>query len=436
MKQFFLFAVAALMMTACSNEDNNVESSSFGMQSASADYAACSLPVQTVSGDITAANGNDHWTSDKVWEIEGIVNVIAGETLTIDPGTYIKAKDLGASTPSGVLVVQKGGKLMAVGTSTAPIVFTSYKLLDCNEFNTPAPGDFGGVIMLGDAPTNMPTSTTIEGLTGSQYSYGGSNPTHNGGTLQYVRIEFGGFDLLAPNSGNEINGLTLGGVGSGTTLDHIQVSYGKDDAFEFFGGTVNASNLIAFAQDDDGFDFDHGYTGTITCALALADFNSTHSTSGGFPDSNAIELDGENTGNTGSHVTHPTINNLTIIGVSTSANATVYENGIHVRKSGKLTLDNAVVTGYPQGVAVESPSTVADLTFTNVGVFGFNQATATVAGTPPVYTAVTIPGVTIATTVNPTVWGMSQPFFNNGTVNLGARNCGNFFGTWTKYSNF
>jgi hypothetical protein len=145
--------------------------------------------------------------------------------------------------------------------------------------------------MLGDAPTNKPSTTVVEGLTGADYQYGGTNANHNAGILKYVRIEFAGYDLLAPNSGNEINSLSLGGVGNGTTLDHIQISYGLDDSFEFFGGTVNATNLISFGAQDDNYDFDYGYTGTISCALALSDYNSQHSQSGNVSDSNGIESD-------------------------------------------------------------------------------------------------------------------------------------------------
>lgn len=440
MKNLFFVALAALSLTACSENETDSNASSFSMQSASAgDYASqCSKPVVTISaGNITAAN--NHWTADTIWEIDGIVNVPSGITLTIDAGTYIKAKPRTDNTATGVLVVQKGGTLNVNGTATAPVVFTSYKLLDCSTATTAAPGDFGGIVILGDAPTNVPTTTTIEGLTGSLYSYGGTNAAHNGGSLTYVRIEFAGFDLLAPNSGNEINGLTLGGVGSGTVLDHIQVSYCKDDSFEFFGGTVNASNLVSFAADDDNFDFDNGYVGTITCALALADFNSTHSLSGGSPDSNGIELDNNAAGSTATPFTRPVINNLTIVGARNSTQGALYENAIHVRRNGKLTLNDAAVTGYAVGILNETVSSAAvnpaDLSFTNVSAHGFTFATASKIGSTTA--ALTISGVTATSTASPAAtWGMTQPFFNTAVPvwNVSPRNCGDFKGTWTNYS--
>jgi hypothetical protein len=429
MRNFFLVAMAALSLTACRQNDSIAEAGSdFNMSAASADYAiGCNLPVQTVSGNITTSN--NHWTADKVWEIDGILNVQSGVTLDIDAGTYIKGKPHADGSASGVLVVQKGGKLNANGTAEAPVVFTSYNLLDCDGETVGAPGDFGGVIILGDAPINTASGTaTIEGLSGSQYEYGGSNSSHNGGSLTYVRIEYAGFDLFGPNSGNEINGLTLGGVGNGTMLNHIQVSYGKDDAFEFFGGTVNASNIIAFAQDDDGFDFDNGYTGTITNALALADINSTHSTSGGVSDTNGIELDNNSTGSLTTLLTHPIINGLTIVGVP--GTNTLYENGIHVRRNGQLTVSDAVVVGYPRGIYVEGTGSLFTSTnFSSVFVHGFN----TDASGPDTNL---IPAANKLTgSISSPIFGMPQPFFNAGGVNLGSRN-GDFFGSWTKYSTF
>ncbi|WP_346985167.1 hypothetical protein [Chryseobacterium sp. POE27] len=422
MRNFLLVAIAALSLTACRQNDSVAEAdSNFDMHSASADYAECSKPVQTVSGNLTTMT----WTSDKIWELDGIVNIPSGVTLTIEAGTFIKAKPSTNGAATGVLVVQKGGKLNANGTASAPVVFTSYNLLDCDSETTGAPGDFGGVVILGDAPTNTGTDTTIEGLSGSQYFYGGTNSSHNGGSLTYVRIEYGGFDI-GINSGNEINGLTLGGVGSGTVLDHIQVSYGKDDAFEWFGGTVNASNLIAFAQDDDGFDFDNGYTGTVTNALALADYNSTHSLSGGSPDSNGIELDNNSGGTVTSLITHPVINNLTVIGAQNGTQGALYENGIHIRRRGSLTLNDALVTGYPTGIRVEGTgSALAPLNLSTIYAHGFTNAT---IGTPTI--------ANVATGSPASVFFLTgNPFFNSGSWTIAPRSW-NYNGVWTKYSGF
>ncbi|MFP3599088.1 hypothetical protein [Chryseobacterium sp. SIMBA_029] len=423
MRKLTLIAAATLSLTACQHDSLADSSTPFEMKSASAEYiTASALPVTTVSGAITS---NTTWSG--VVEINGIVTVKDGATLTIQPGTFIKAKPNAIGEGSGILVITKTGKINATGTESQPIIFTSYKLLDGNEDTTATPGDFGGVVILGDAPTNVPTTTTIEGLTGSDYYFGGTNAAHNAGTLKYVRIEFAGYDFVGANSGNEVNALSLGGVGNGTTLDHIQVSYGQDDSFEFFGGTVNASNLVSFAAEDDNFDFDNGYTGTITCALSLADYNSTHTVSGGSPDSNGIELDNNAGGTSTALLTHPVINNLTIIGASSTANGAVYENGIHIRRNGRLTLNDAVVTGYPTGIRVEgSGSELSSASaYSTIKVHGFSTA---VLGTG----TAGIPVANLLTGAS-SVWGMSQPFFNNGGWNVSPRNCGNFQGIWTKY---
>ncbi|MBP2619584.1 hypothetical protein [Chryseobacterium jejuense] len=429
MKRLTLIAAAALSLTACQNDHLADSSTPFEMKSTSAEYlTASALPVTKVSGPITS---NTTWSG--VIEIDGTVAVKDGATLTIQPGTFIKAKPNAIGEGSGILVITKTGKINATGTESQPIVFTSYRLLDGDEDTTATAGDFGGVILLGDAPTNVPFTTTVEGLptNNPEFYFGGTISGHNAGIMKYVRIEFAGYDFVGANSGNEVNALTLAGVGSGTTLDHIQVSYGQDDSFEFFGGTVNASNLISFAAEDDNFDFDNGYTGTITCALSLADYNSSHTVSGGSPDSNGIELDNNATGTSTALITNPVINNLTIIGAKFGAagQGAAYENGIHIRRHGKLTLNNAVVTGYPVGIKVENTgselSSVSNLA--SIQVHGFTTSV-TGNGTAGIPTANLLTGSTAA------LWGMNQPFFNEGSWNVSPRNCGGFQGAWTKYN--
>lgn len=430
MKKLTLIAAAALSLTACQHDSLADSSNSFDMKSTSAEYiTASTLPVTTVSGTITS---NTTWSG--VIELDGIVTVKDGATLTIQPGTFIKAKPNTIGEGSGILVITKTGHINATGTESQPIIFTSYRLLDGNEDTTAVPGDFGGIVLLGDAPTNVPTTTTVEGLSGVDYQFGGSNSTHSAGTVKYVRIEFAGYDFVGANSGNEVNALTMAGVGSGTTIDHIQVSYGQDDSFEFFGGTVNATNLVSFGAEDDNFDFDNGYTGTITCALALADTNSSHTTSGGVSDTNGIELDNNAGGTTTPLLTHPVINNLTIVGANTNVLSPVagvgpaYENGIHIRRSGRLTLNDAVITGYPTGIKVEGSGSQlsSSSTYSSIKVHGF---TTSVTGTG----TAGIPVANLAVSASADAFGMSQPFYNLGGWNVSPRNCGNFQGSWTKY---
>lgn len=437
MRKLGLILLAVLSISSCHQYDNLTEPSPFEMQRASAEYLTASeLPVTTVSGAIWQ---NTIWSG--VIEIKGVVEVKEGATLTILPGTFIKGKRDSDTGPSGVLIISKRAKINAAGTENQPIVFTSYRLLDGDGDTSASPGDFGGVIILGNAPTNLTSDPGIEGFIGpfgsTPYKFGGYGPNDNSGTLKYVRIEFAGYDLLGPNSGNEINGLTLGGVGSGTVLDHIQVSYSLDDSFEFFGGTVNASNLVSLAPQDDSYDFDNGYTGTISCALALADYNSLHSTNQGYsPDSNGVELDNNYNASSTTLITHPVLNNVTIIGPRNAYQGSWYENGIHVRRNGRLTLNNSVVTGYPVGILLETvsgaPVNLANFSFTNVQSHGFTWATASKVGSAA--SALSIPGVIFTATASPAVnLGMAQPYYNESMWNISPRNCGDFQGIWTKY---
>jgi hypothetical protein len=437
MKKIFLFAIAVLTLNSCQHDDQAAVSS-FEMQPAGADYAAASLlPVTTVSGSITA---NTTWANTSVWEIDGVVRVTGG-TLTINPGTFIKAKP----GTAGVLIICKGAKINAVGTGTgtcAPIIFTSYKLLDNNAATKALPGDFGGLIVLGDAPVNTGVTTNlIEGLTDqsnlSDFYYGGSNSAHNGGTLKYVRIEFAGRKIGAADAGNEVNGLTLGGVGSATVIDHIQVSYGQDDSFEFFGGTVDASYLVSFACDDDNFDFDLGYTGTIDRAIAIANKNSTHSFSGSAVDSNGIELDNDAAGSGNLPITRPLVNHMSIYGVSACADGSLYENGIHVRRNGDLILRNSTVSGYSTGVRAEAGSVITSV---NDKIHAFVNATFDTGTFGSGFTSTVACGTADS-------FGLTTPFYVPGSCVLNftststtagafADSVGDWTSCWTKFCDF
>lgn len=414
-------ALAAITFASSCKKDSNTNDNGFEKRSTVANYAAAAaLPVQTVSGTITV---NTTWDNSKVWQLSGVVTVASGVTLTINPGTYIKSTANTVGVPNGVLVAVRGAKINAIGTAESPIVFTSRNLLDNNAATVPAPGDFGGVILLGKAHVNTTTGTKeIEGLpTGGAYTFGalrGSEVENdNSGTLSYVRIEYAGFNL-SPD--NEVNGLTLGGVGNLTKLDHIEVNYGKDDSFEFFGGSVNANYLISKAADDDNFDFDNGYNGSIRYAVAIADKNSTHSQSGGSSDSNGIESDNnaplEDATFSLLPKTHPKLRNFSIIGTSTT-NAG-YKFGVRNRRGAEIELSNSVITGYPSGFVfndgTESFYASAVTKLTSNDFHGF-VAAITPAGT---YTGNTQSTVTPAPS-----FSMTQPFFNDGVLNFtGATN--------------
>lgn len=426
-------------------------------------FSSCNKDVATPEGDFNAglptgvvqapiptdADGlitKTFLPNDTIWKIDGVSYVEPGQTLTIEAGTFLTSGDFksyddpefGPQELRGVLVVPKTATLIAEGTANAPIVFTSP-----NATNRQA-GDFGGVVILGRARINQPTAQRIEGIPqpdDTDVTYGSTNDTYNtesSGILKYVRIEFAGFEL---SEANEINGLTLGGVGSGTTLSHIQVSWGRDDAFEFFGGTVNADHLVALSTDDDDFDFDFGYSGTIQYALSLKDPQSTNSTSGGNSDSNGIESDNDGSGSNASPKTKPNLQNFTFLGINNSGTAgTKLENGNHWRRASALNITRSIIAGYGTGVGFENITTTGS-TFSDNVVHGYTNAISVISGsTPANYTGNSTStaanansylrlGSNIGTTVN--------PFYSTGTsfniANLVPASLSPAYGTASTY---
>ncbi|HBZ35309.1 MAG TPA: hypothetical protein DEO33_02630, partial [Rikenellaceae bacterium] len=252
--------------------------------------------------DSVLFNGNQIGSGDQEFEIKssytlkkgtyilkGWVYVIDGVTLTIEPGTVIK----GDKDTKAALIIERGGKLIAEGTKNEPIVFTSNQSAGSRK-----PGDWGGVIICGKA-TNNKREMIIEG--GPRSSHGGDNDDDNSGVMSYVRIEFAGYPF---KTDQEINGLTLGSVGRGTRMDHIQVSYSNDDSYEWFGGTVDAKYLIAYHGWDDDFDSDNGYRGRIQFGLVVRNPRIADKSS-----SNGLESDNNAEGTTELPLTTPVFSN-------------------------------------------------------------------------------------------------------------------------------
>ncbi|MFM7838863.1 MAG: hypothetical protein ACKO6K_04800, partial [Chitinophagaceae bacterium] len=282
---------------------------------------------------------NTTWKKDFKYRMRGYVYVISGATLTIEPGTTI----LSNKDSAGVLVITPNAKIIADGTASSPIVFTS------NE-STKAPGDFGGLVVAGNATWNGNHIVMEGGLDTRYASFGGNNDADNSGVLRYVRIEYAG---KAVNPGDEVNGLSLYAVGNGTTIDYVQVSRGYDDAFEIFGGTVNCKHLIAYNSADDDFDFDDGYRGKIQFAISFKDpsFTDPKGTSGDV--SNNIEVDNVNPSNgfllSRKPITSPVMSNFTCIGPNTAAGASGtspdYGWGMRWRRGTQFLFANSVVLG-------------------------------------------------------------------------------------------
>ena len=289
-----------------------------------------------LSGDLTSRT----LTKDKKYLIKGQAFVRTGQVLTIQAGTVI----FGDKATKGTLVIDRGGKIEANGTAAEPIVFTS-----ALPAGTRDRGDWGGLVILGNANVNQ-TNPAIEGISPAA-NFGGTNDADDSGTLRYVRVEFAGIELT-PN--NETNSITLGAVGSETELDYCQVSYGGDDGFEWFGGTVNGKHLIAFACWDDSFDVDFGFSGKNQFGVEVR-YASYADQSG----SNSFECDNGPNDNATTLLTTGVFSNFTCVGPkatnSQSINAN-YQHSIDLRRRTAVTIANSVFLGYPRGVRMNQQS--------------------------------------------------------------------------------
>lgn len=348
MKKFVLYALMlgtlATTVTACRNieEDGQTIVQNGGSGNGG------STENLILSGKITS---NLTLKANNIYKLRGLVYVTNGATLTIEPGTKI----VGEADKNGALIITRGSKIMAEGTASNPIIFTSEK-------PSPKRGDWAGLVILGAAPTNASFNGQagigeIEGginNTEGMGLYGGTNAADNSGVLKYVRVEYAGYAFLPDK---EINGITFGGVGSGTTVDYVQVSYANDDSFEWFGGTVNCSHLIAYKGLDDDFDTDNGYAGKIQFGIAVRD-SQIADVSG----SNAFESDNDANGSSLTPKTSATFSNMTIIGPINSTNTatnvgtinSLFQNALQIRRNSSLSVFNSVFTGYPVGLFIDA----------------------------------------------------------------------------------
>ncbi len=310
----------------------------------------------TVTGTITS---NTTWTSNNTYKISGLVYVASGVTLTIQPGTIIRGD---ATVANSALVITKNAKLNAIGTPDQPIVFTSSKDSAMRSI-----GDWGGVILLGRASLNRVGGVAnIEGIASSSLTeYGGGaspNDNDNSGILKYVRIEFGGYVF---NTDQEINGLTMGAVGRGTTIDYVQCSFINDDAFEWFGGTVNCSHLVAYRCLDDNFDTDNGYNGCVQFALGVRDPNISDQSAGST--SEGFESDNDAAGSGNTPQTRALFSNVTEIGpfrgtvLSSWGSTFKFRRAARIRRNTGQRLFNSILTDYPYGVFMDGTGVRANL---------------------------------------------------------------------------
>lgn len=317
----------------------------------------------TVSGRITS---DTTFKKANTYILKGLVYITNNKTLTIEAGTTIKGSFSGSDVAA--LIVTRGAKIVANGTATEPIVFTSAS-------PNPQSGDWGGIVICGKAPIN----TSFNGTAGLFEVEGGVNnasgdglagsgdavvPTaianDSSGVLRYVRIEYAGY-AFQPDK--EINSLTMAAVGSKTVIENVQTYLAKDDAFEWFGGTVNCKYLVAYKTQDDDFDTDNGYSGKVQFGLAIRDSVIADASR-----SEAFESDNNAGGTTVTPKTSVVFSNMTAIGpraTATSVGSSLYRAGAHIRRNSEMSLLNSVIIGWPLGIEVDG--TTGTATGANVG---------------------------------------------------------------------
>jgi hypothetical protein len=375
-----------------------------------------------VNADITV---NTTWTTGNTYYLTAAIYVTNNATLTIEPGVTVLGQK---GTIGSGLYVTRGAKVQAIGTATQPIVFTSDQAPGSRN-----KGDWAGIILLGKGSYNINNGFgNIEGITASTKTKFGADTTlgevaddnDNSGTLKYVRIEFGGYIFTA---GSEINGLTFGAVGRGTTIDYVQCSYINDDSFEWFGGAVNCTHLVAFAGLDDDFDTDNGFSGNVQFCLGVRDpaIADNPSAPVGASTSEGFESDNNASSTAGTSFTTAIFTNCTMVGPTYratfpngSAVAVGYERGARLRRNTKLKIYNSIFLDYKKGLQVADVSTEAnalttgDLVYKNniqAGITTPNTATAkfdgayvnTVANYGPINTWYTASNnTTVATNAN------------------------------------
>lgn len=368
----------------------------------------------TVSGRI---NADTLFRKQNTYILKGLVYIVGNHTLTIEPGTVIKGSFSGSDVAA--LIITRGSKIMAEGTATEPIIFTS-------AAPNPQSGDWGGIVICGKANIN----TAFAGTGGGQGIYevegginnansdglagGGTTPddNDNSGKLSYVRIEYAGY-AFQPDK--EINSLTMAAVGRGTTIDHIQVIYAKDDAYEWFGGTVNCKYLIAYKTQDDDFDTDNGYSGKVQFGLIIRD-----SMLADISNSEAFESDNNSTGTTAAPKTSAIFSNVTAIGPKATLNNsgnTLFRGATHIRRNTAISIFNSIIIGWPRGIEIDA--TLGASTALNIEDSSLRLRNITLAGNATNTRFSGTAGATITNDATFLNW-FSNPFYNNDMLTNSA----------------
>lgn len=324
-KSYSLALIAGMtVLTACSSDDNN-DNGGNGNNGNGNEIENGTTLKGTITSDVTLTAGS-------TYKLSGEYIVEDGATLNIEAGVKIISiyDDI-----VDYILVKQGGKINAVGTSSAPIVMTSEK---------EEPGAWGGIHICGKAHTNAEGGKGSSEIGGA--TYGGNDDADNSGTLKYVRVEYSGY---AFDSEHEANGITFYGVGNGTTVEYCQAYKGSDDGFEFFGGSVNVSNLVSVSCSDDSFDWTEGWNGTATNLVAYQEAEETL----GYDCDCLIEADNNENNYAATPVAHPVLKNLILVGNNSAAG----NRGIRLRRGTQVEIDGAKVCSKKNAVTLESEET-------------------------------------------------------------------------------
>ena len=311
----FVMSSTTLFFQSCSNNDDEQEIINTGIASDPNNFKG-----EIKSGETITLDPN------KVYKLTGAVAVKAGGTLVIPAGTRIEA----SGGTSAYITIEQDGKIYANGTASSPVVFTS---------PNPTPGSWGGLVICGKAPINKGTTATAEV---GNATYGGTNVNDNSGSLKFVRIEYAGAIFTGDK---EFNGLSLFGVGNGTIIDNISLVNGSDDGIEFFGGTVNVSNIVSIYNEDDAFDWTEGWNGTATNIYTKRRANGVGN--------RGIEADNNSLDHNANPRSNPTIKNATFIG-GTAGEA----DALKLRVGTYGNFDNLVLANWSTGINIEHDASV------------------------------------------------------------------------------
>ncbi len=340
-KLVVLFAMAAIVTTGCRKIEVDGSDNSNPNPNPNPNPGGQTI---TLEGKI---NLDTVLRATNTYILKGLVYAVNNAKITIEPGTVIKGQ---YTNPIGGLVITRGAQLIADGNVDKPIVFTSAS-------PTPRSGDWAGLVILGKAKVN----TAFNGQAGQgeieggvndadgNGLYGGTDDNDNSGIIRYVRIEYAGYAYLPDK---EINSLTMGGVGSGTIIDYVQTIYAKDDAFEWFGGSVNCSHLIAYRTQDDDFDTDNGFSGKVQFGLIVRD-----STVADISRSESFESDNDANGSVLTPQTQAIFSNVTSVGPMATLNNkgnSLYLGSAQVRRNSRISVFNSVFLGWPIGILIDA----------------------------------------------------------------------------------